>query len=85
MIKKEKNIHAFVIKNGKIIDPTMTTYRKSRWYIYETVPNSVWRKWKHKLHDEKYDAREFEKYIFKQFSRYKNSFSIVRELEHRKT
>ena len=73
--------HAFVVKDGKIIDPTVSWSRAAFMYVYETVPRSVWSKWRHLPGDPDYDAREFEKYAWSRYDKYSGKFDIVNELE----
>ncbi len=77
------NTHAFVIKDGKVIDPTIRHHRTSFVYVYDTIPKSVWSKWKHTPNDPLYDSREFEKYTFDRYAKYSGEFDIVGELKRK--
>lgn len=51
--------HAFVMDEGKLVDPTLGSDRGESWYFWEEVPESVWRRFSHKPNDSGYDARDF--------------------------
>lgn len=81
--QSKPHAHAFVIKNGKVIDPTITHHRTSFVYVYDIVPKSVWSKWKHTPNDPLYDGREFEKYTFDRYAEYSGEFDIASELKRK--
>jgi len=63
------------------VDPMIWHHRTSFIYIYDTIPKSVWSKWKHVHNDPLYDGREFEKYAQSRYNKYSGKFDIVNELK----
>ncbi len=81
--QSKPHAHAFIIKDGKVIDPTKSHHRTSFVYVYEIVPKSIWSKWKHIPNDPLYDGTEFEKYTFDRYAEYSGEFDIVSELKRK--
>jgi hypothetical protein len=55
--------HAFNMEaDGRIVDPTLGS-DSSEWYFWQEVPEHEWRKFRHKLGDRNYEARDFAAYI----------------------
>lgn len=59
-----KIIHAFCVKNGKIVDPTFGLSRGD-FYVYKTVSKNIWEKFNWKENDIDFDGSDFCDYIYK--------------------
>ena len=71
--------HAFLLNGKKIIDPTMGSQQD--YYFYDTVPESVWRKFNYKAGDTNWDARDFANFIHKRIDKMQASFPFAKKLK----
>ena len=55
-------MHAFVVKNGRVYDPTLGA-NKDDYYAYDIVPKSSWEKFSYKENDKDYNAKDFTVWI----------------------
>lgn len=71
-------LHSFILTdNKKIFDPTLPHDEiTNEYYIWETIPKSVYEDFNHEFNDDNYDASDFVEYIRSQIQEYKGSMNL---------